>query len=71
MLSGDADGWKAVDYINFKMSCAKLKQDSKWKLKVKECTELRDFFSSKAASNLFKFIFWNKHVALVIYINHR
>lgn len=47
-LYGDADWWKAVDYINFKMSCAKLKQDSKWKLKVKECTELRNFFNSKA-----------------------
>lgn len=47
-LYGDADWWKAVDYINFKMSCAKLKQDSKWKLKVKECIELRDFFDNKA-----------------------
>ena len=41
-LYGKDDWWLAVEYINFKMSCAALKQKSKWKLDVVGCTELRD-----------------------------
>jgi hypothetical protein len=50
-LYGKADWWLAVDYINFKMVCAGLKQKSRWKLDVDECTRLRDFFEDKSVES--------------------
>ena len=50
-LYGKDDWWCAVEYINFKMRCAELKQKSRWKLNVVECTRLRDFFESSATES--------------------
>ena len=47
-LYGNLGWWEAVEYINFKMKCAGLKQKGRWKLKVDKCLELRYFFDSKA-----------------------
>lgn len=42
-LYGDADkAWRLIDYLTFKMDCAREQEASKWLLDVKKCTETRD-----------------------------
>lgn len=42
-LYGDAEKvWRLIDYLTFKMDCAREQEASKWLLDVKKCTETRD-----------------------------
>lgn len=42
-LYGDADkAWRLIDYLTFKMDCAREQEAVKWLLDVNKCTEVRD-----------------------------
>lgn len=42
-LYGDADkAWRLIDYLTFKMDCAREQEASRWLLDVAKCTEVRD-----------------------------
>lgn len=42
-LYGDEEkAWRLIDYLTFKMDCAREQERSKWKLDVVKCTETRD-----------------------------
>lgn len=48
LYGSEEEAWRLIDYLSFKMDCAREQEESRWKLDVKFCTERRDALQKEA-----------------------
>lgn len=49
LYGSEKEAWRLIDYLSFKMDCAREQERSRWKLNVEFCTERRDALTAEAA----------------------
>lgn len=53
LYGSEEAAWKLIDYLSFKMDCARLQEECKWKLDIPKCTEnlakLESVYNEKVA----------------------
>lgn len=48
LYESEEEAWRLIDYLSFKMDCAREQERSRWKLDVAFCTERRDVLLAEA-----------------------
>lgn len=48
LYGSEEEAWRLIDYLSFKMDCAREQERSKWKLDVEFCTTRRDALQAEA-----------------------
>lgn len=52
LYGSEEEAWRLIDYLSFKMWCAKEQEKNKWKLDVDFCTKSRDRLQAEADAKL-------------------
>ncbi len=52
LYKSEEEAWKLIDYLSFKLDCAREQEEVKWKLDTDKCESLRESFYKKSAEKV-------------------